>query len=380
MFNFKGAGIYIHVPFCLKKCNYCDFYSIEKNRIDEYLSLLKKSILNSSNKDLDVSTIYFGGGTPSLLKPGAVGEIIELIHEEFLVEKNCETTLELNPGSVSGDYFSDLKKAGINRLNIGTQSFNDDNLKLLGRIHDHEKALNAFHGARRAGFGNIGIDLIFGLPSQDRDNLFQDLKSAVSLGAEHISAYMLTLEKGTKFDLMVKAETLKMLEDEKQAEFFKVVRGFLSDNGYKPYEVSNYARDAKFISKHNYKYWTKNPYLGFGPSAHSYIHPLRWSEPDDFDVWAKSVLGEDKDIIKKESVNREMEEIEFLYLGFRTSRGIDLKAYEEIFKNDFLVKFLEEISFFMKDKYIEKNDDYLFLTEKGFLFLDYITSKFVENV
>jgi oxygen-independent coproporphyrinogen-3 oxidase len=378
MIKSKNSGIYIHVPFCVKKCFYCDFYSIEDKRYDEYTDILIKEIQASKNKNLSIDSIYFGGGTPSLLDPDKINSILKKIYLEFNVLDDCEISLEVNPGTISKDYFLDLINKGVNRLNIGIQSFNDDNLKLLGRIHNKKTAVKTYENARKAGFKNIGIDFIFALPDQDEKSLLEDIKYALSLNPEHISAYMLTLEKGTKFFNMADKNIIKMLSEDKQADFYKFVNSYLRDNGYLFYEVSNYAKEKKYISRHNYKYWLGNSYLGYGPSAHSFIHPLRWSNPSDFDLWKDAVLNKNKGNIFKEELDKEMDEMEFFFLSFRTAKGLNLSEYRDRFCKDFKVKFNDLIKAFQGDDLIKEEGGYISLSIKGFLIMDYIVSKFCE--
>lgn len=378
MIKRKNLGIYIHVPFCVKKCSYCDFYSIEDRRYDEYLDILIKEIKNSKNRDMAVDSIYLGGGTPSLLDPVKIGSVLEVIYGEFNVLDDCEISLEVNPGTMSKPYFSKIIKTGVNRINIGIQSFSDDNLRLLGRIHNKDNALKTFENFREAGFKNIGIDLIFALPNQDEKRLLDDLKYALYLKPEHISAYMLTIEKGTKFYDMVDEKIISTPLEDDQAKFFKLVNSYLAENGYLFYEVSNYARDKRYISRHNYKYWAGNRYLGFGPSAHSFVHPVRWANPSDFDIWKDNVLNKKENNLFKEKLNKEMEEMEFFFLSFRTAKGLSLSRYRQIFGKDFKVKFNDLIEAFKGDGLIKEEGGYISLSINGFLLMDQIVSKFCE--
>ncbi|MDY0133230.1 MAG: radical SAM family heme chaperone HemW [Desulforegulaceae bacterium] len=374
------AGIYIHVPFCVKKCSYCDFYSIEEKRFEEYFEAVIKSIDNFALNLPIADSIYFGGGTPSVLPPDYIEKIIQKIKSTFKVADDLEITLELNPGTISKNYFQRLFKTGVNRLNIGVQSFDDENLKLLGRIHSSKKAEETYFMARDSGFFNIGLDLIYALPFQTKENLLTDLSSLVSLNPEHISAYMLTLEKNTKFYSMYEKNEIQMLSEEISADFFLTVLQFLGSNGYKFYEVSNFAKSEKFFSRHNQKHWNFSPYIGFGPSAHSFFKGRRWSEPPSFELWYSNIINSKTKGIFYEEMDLEQQKTEFVFLGLRTSKGIDLVRYKTLFNEDFLFKFDFAIKFFLSEELILISSDFLVLTERGFLFSDYISLKFIENV
>jgi oxygen-independent coproporphyrinogen-3 oxidase len=374
------AGIYIHVPFCVKKCRYCSFYSIEEKRFEEFYFALVKSI-ESSVSGFDVAdSVYFGGGTPSLLPPDYIEKILEKIKIKFNLSDDLEITLELNPGTVSGDYFNKLRKAGVNRLNIGVQSFDNENLKLLGRIHSSKKAEETYYDARNSGFSNIGLDLMYCLPFQTKENLMTDLEKMVFLKPEHISAYMLTLEKNTLFYSMNEKKEIQMLSEEISADFFLTVQKFLGSNGYNFYEISNFALNEKCFSRHNQKYWDFSPYLGFGPSAHSFINAKRWSEPSSFELWYSNIVNLENKGVFYEETDIDQQKTEFVFLGLRTKKGIDTARYRAFFNEDFFMRFEAVINRFLSEELVGVLNGFVFLTEKGFLFSDYISLKFVENI
>ncbi|PIE74556.1 MAG: radical SAM protein [Deltaproteobacteria bacterium] len=377
--NLSG-GIYIHVPFCLKKCRYCDFYSIEEKRIDEYLECLKISLKKSSYKYLKIDTVYFGGGTPSLLPLDSIRDIFEILNKEFNLSDDLETSFEVNPKTLNKKYMKGLLSAGINRLNIGIQSFNDNFLNLLGRIHSAEQAREAYYEALDSGFENIGLDLIYCLPGQSLKNLEDDLKNIIELSPAHISAYILSLEPGTALYKMAEKNLVKILDEGVQADFFCYLLNFLEENNYIFYEVSNFAKSADKISRHNYKYWKGFPYLGFGPSAHSYIYPFRMAEPQSFDIWADNIKNNVKKDYFAEKLDSSMEETEFIYLRFRTAEGLNIDEYSKKFKKDFESFYFSKISVFIEKGYIKKKNRRYFLTKKGFLILDYICLEFIESI
>jgi len=378
--NKRGkGGIYIHVPFCRKKCNYCNFFSISSlsvdNCMDEYVQALVQNINNSPYKGFEADSIYFGGGTPSLLSPVQIERILRAVYGKFKIS-SPEITIEVNPGSIGKEYFSLLINTGVNRVNIGVQSLNNRILKLLGRIHGLKTAVDCFYNARNAGFKNIGLDIIYGIPGQSMDDLENDLESFMALSPEHISAYMLSVEDGTRMVEMIKNGEIPDLDEQAQADSFLFVNNYIKGAGYIFYEVSNYAKDGYF-SRHNMKYWNYNPYLGFGPSAHSFYFPLRWSEPSDFNLWLENIrTGQQKGRIL-EFISKDMEMMEFLYLGLRQSKGIDKNQYKKRFFSCFDEKYSGQIKSLVKEGYVKETEDRLFLTESGFLFLDHITEKFI---
>ena len=383
MVSGQKAGIYIHVPFCIKKCRYCNFYSLEKTdetMLKDYTYYLKQSIQLKSDNKTSVDSIYFGGGTPSLLSSEMIEEILKSVYKSFNVLNDCESTLEVNPGSVDSKYFKDLKNSGINRVNIGIQSFNDRLLKTIGRIHSSKKALQSFLDARKAGFDNIGADLIYSLPGQSETDLLSDLSIMTGLKPDHISAYMLTLEKNTPLFKMHKNNELDFPCEDEQAEFFLKVYNYLKNNGYIFYEISNYALSEEKFSRHNLKYWSQKPYIGFGPSAHSYVHPYRWSEPESYEDWSDNIKNGKNENFFCEYIDQEKEKTEFIYLSLRTKKGLSFDEYNKRFLTDFAKDFSSVLELFFKENMIKSSNAGISLTEKGFLFSDYISLKFVENI
>ncbi|MDX1701254.1 MAG: radical SAM family heme chaperone HemW, partial [Melioribacteraceae bacterium] len=274
-----NTAIYIHIPFCDHKCIYCDFYSlISYENTELYFECLKKEIMHYAEKHSDgrvIDTIFFGGGTPSFVDPKYIDELIKCIDHHFSLSKNAEITLETNPGTVSKDKLQKFKDAGINRLSIGIQSFDDEELKFLTRIHDEKTAIDTVLNAANAGYENISVDLIFSLPNQSCDTWSDNLKKAIELPIKHISAYSLILEKGTILNKMVIDGKIKMTSENHDAELYKYTMEFLGENGFEQYEVSNFSRPT-YECVHNLYYWEYKDYLSFGTSAHSFINGKRW--------------------------------------------------------------------------------------------------------
>jgi oxygen-independent coproporphyrinogen-3 oxidase len=278
-------GLYIHIPFCERKCVYCDFYSIEgSSMMGRFLESLSHEInlcAQLGRDGLVFDTVYFGGGTPSLLSPSAVGSILDDLHRNFQVAKTTEITLEVNPGTVDSEKLKEFRQIGVNRLSIGIQSFHEHELKFLGRIHSAHEAKACVRSAQEVGYDNVSLDLIYALPGQDLRDCEDNLSTAVSLSPQHISAYSLIVEEGTPLARMVARGEVLPTSEEVETEMYLLTMEYLAARGFEHYEVSNYARRG-FHSLHNSLYWNHDSYLGFGPSAHSFwcgepfLESTRW--------------------------------------------------------------------------------------------------------
>ncbi len=274
------ASLYFHIPFCEKKCLYCDFYSLETAPAwEEFLSALIQEIAAYRHYGLrePVETLFFGGGTPSLLLPRQLERILNAVHASFSVSPNAEITLEANPGTVDCEKLREYRALGVNRLSIGVQSFRDEELRFLSRIHDRRQAFAAIADARAAGFENISLDLIFSLPGQTREQWESTLQAALALLPAHLSAYSLIVEDQTPLRRMVEAGVVTPNAEAAEAELYEAAMAILEEGGYEQYEISNYARPG-FRCRHNLAYWSHRNYLGFGPSSHSFWHSSDWKE------------------------------------------------------------------------------------------------------
>ncbi|MBU0987148.1 MAG: radical SAM family heme chaperone HemW, partial [Proteobacteria bacterium] len=288
----EPAGIYLHIPFCLQKCSYCDFYSISDASLHRpFVEALTTEMRLNAPVDFRFDTLYLGGGTPSLFSVADIGRIIDTAFSSFNMLANAEITLEVNPGTLTLEKLDGYRSAGINRISIGVQSFTPANLYFLGRSHSAGDAALALKWARDAGFENLGIDLIYGIPGQNQASWVDDLQQALVFEPEHLSCYMLTYETGTLMDLNRRKQRFRPLPERRVRDMFEITLSFLDSRGYAPYEISNFARTGKETaglqrinrhwSRHNLKYWSFVPYLGFGPSAHSFEEPeRRWNLPD----------------------------------------------------------------------------------------------------
>ena len=329
-------GIYIHIPFCVRKCDYCDFYSVpgRDGRMDEYLHALEVHIAESAPQAelYTVNTIYFGGGTPTFFGAERLARLLQIVRKQFNVSKDCEITVECNPDSADQDTLLTLKKAGVNRLSIGVQSAQDKELEEIGRVHSFAQATRAFQRARDAGFDNISLDLIYGLPDQTMESWKESVEALLKLNPEHLSCYGLKLEQGTP--LYERREQEQMADDDTQADMYLWMVERLKNAGYGQYEISNFARPGR-QSRHNLKYWMGEEYIGFGPSAHSYFGQQRYSFVRDLDAYVKGVLYNGKILDESTRINRREMGKEYLMLRMRTIWGVEENEYRERFYLNF---------------------------------------------
>jgi oxygen-independent coproporphyrinogen III oxidase len=335
------GGIYVHVPFCLRKCSYCDFYSIADLSLKPaYLEALSSEIAAAEPGPRAFDTIYIGGGTPSLLAPAEVEAIVESLFSKFRFERPVEVTLEANPGTVDLEKLLGFRSAGVNRLNLGVQSFQEKNLERLGRIHSAGQAQAALASARRAGFETVGLDLIYGLPGQSRRGWSADLESALAHAPDHIACYMLTIEPGTPLDEERCRGRFQPAPEGAAADLFLMTSEFLATRGFRHYEISNFARcgadGTARISRHNCKYWTHAAYLGFGPAAHSFLPPTRFWNRRDVKDYVEALQGGGRAVSGEETLTAEQEAMEAVMLGLRTAAGIDLAYFRSRFAVDFM--------------------------------------------
>ncbi len=342
----EARAFYIHVPFCIHKCPYCDFYSTtDLSLIPGYTAGLEKEIrLKSAGRSTpcraepgggQADTVYFGGGTPSLLDPNAVERILSVMDSCFHLGEACEITVEVNPGTVGPAYLSALKQAGVNRINIGVQSFDDAKLRFLGRIHRSGEAEKALEMAEKAGFDHIGIDLIYALPDEDANGWRADLAQALAHDPAHISCYMLTVEKGTPMYRRMENTTIDFPDSEKRGRLFVAASEILTGRGYLHYEVSNFARKPESCSRHNSRYWRYAPYDGFGPAAHAFDGEKRHWNLADTGKYVESLRENRLPPAGEETLTAAMKMTEMLMLGLRTADGIDIDRFNNRFGVDF---------------------------------------------
>lgn len=357
-----NSGIYIHIPFCVKKCNYCDFNSFDNiNELkDSYVDTLIKEI--ESKKPDNYDTVFIGGGTPTSLPLPQLLKIVDLAAAD-----NCEFTVEVNPATVNKDGFAALKNAGVNRISFGLQSAKDDELKLLGRIHTYKDFLYSYSDARKAGFENINIDVMFSLPNQTIQKFSHTLNVISDLSPEHISCYSLIIEEGTPFYEM----PLELPSEDTDREMYIYCVNFLKSKGYNHYEISNFSKDG-FECRHNIKYWNRTPYYGFGAGAHSLINNTRYE--NSYDV--KQYVNKNK--VSETILNIKDIKNEYVFLGLRMTNGINLSEYEKIFNEDFAEKHKRLILKYQYRNFCEIKDGRFFLTLDGISVSNTILSDFTE--
>ena len=366
------SGIYLHIPFCKTKCIYCDFYSVTKrdDSIDKFVNCLIKEIrLNKNRLESTIfDTIFFGGGTPSVLTENQLENILNTLYENFSIDKKVEITLECNPGEITFEKLAHFRKIGINRLSIGFQSFNEKNLKFLGRLHSSKQSISTFNHARKAGFDNINIDLIYDIPKQKIKDWKDDLFLGTSLEPEHISAYSLTVEKNTVLHSMVKNKTAIMPSEEIDKKMFLSTISYLEQKNYIHYEISNFSKKNKECA-HNLHYWRLEPYLAFGPGAHGFDGKKRWWNKKSIDFYINQIdqnilpVEFEETLSKKDSFN------ETIMNGLRLIEGAEIQKLDSLI-NQNLENYID--SFTEKWPYINNNGKNLSLNKKGLLFADEI--------
>jgi len=373
----KNSGLYVHIPFCDHKCIYCDFYSIiTKDNFDAFLDSLKKEILFYSTKysaGRTFSSIFFGGGTPSLMSAEYIGEIISSLKENFSVNDDAEITLETNPGTVDKNKFKDFHKEGINRISIGIQSFDEQQLKFLTRIHNKEKAIATVYQAVEAGFENISIDLIFNLPGQTKEKWTNNLNKALALPVKHISAYSLILERGTILNKMVLDGKVKMQDEDYDADLYEITIDKLIESGFHQYEVSNFTKPG-FECVHNNAYWRYRDYLSFGTSAHSFVNGGRWWNYSSLKKYISEIElnGHAKAGGEILSANDSLNE--YVMLALRSS-GLDTQEFRSLFGESWLKSKMNYFKELENYSFLKITDQKISLTKKGYLICDEILEK-----
>ncbi len=369
------AGIYIHIPFCKQACYYCDFhFSTSLNNKDKFLNSLKKEIELQKNYlgTKKISTVYFGGGTPSLLNEKELMEIIETLTNYFDIDKNAEITLEANPDDLTKEKIEQLKATPINRFSIGIQSFFDDDLKLMNRAHNSVEAMNAVKFAQEKGFENITIDLIYGIPTLTNEKWKHNLQTAFDLNVKHISAYCLTVEPKTALAKFVQTGKIKNVDEQQSAEQFEILLSEMKHNNFIQYEISNFCKE-NFYSKHNSNYWLKEHYLGLGPSAHSYNGQSRQWNISNNALYIQS-LEKNELNFEKENLVHTQNYNEYILTSLRTMWGTDLDYIEQKFGNTVSLYFLKHVEKYILSKRVFREKNKLFLTDTGKLIADKIAS------
>lgn len=377
----KEIGVYIHIPFCKRKCFYCDFCSYENfsDYYEKYIESLIKEIRNVElEENIIVKTIYIGGGTPSIIDANLIESILIELRNKFKIHENVETTIEINPGTVNKEKLEKYNSIGINRLSIGLQSTNDNLLKTIGRIHNYEEFEFCYSVARNIGFSNINVDLMIGLPNQTIQDVKDSLKNIIDKNPEHISVYSLILEDETKLKKLVDKKILDVPDEEIERNMYWTVKNVLEQNGYEQYEISNFAKKG-YESKHNTDCWKQKEYIGFGAAAHSYFNNLRYSNICDIKEYINNVKNNrfQKNIEVQELQDKEDKMNEYMILGLRMMKGIDIKTFIEKFEENPKVKYEEEIKKLENQNLIIADDRCIKLTKKGIDFANIVWSEFI---
>ncbi|MBN1613720.1 MAG: radical SAM family heme chaperone HemW [Deltaproteobacteria bacterium] len=368
-------GLYIHVPFCRSKCGYCSFYSVDTlHDLPSFLEDLPKEMSLYEAQFEPFDTLYIGGGTPSLIKTDDLKILFEAIDQAFPFCGNREVTIEVNPSDVDLAYLDALRSLGVNRLNIGVQSFNDRILSFLGRRHNAVDAYAAVTAALAAGFDNIGIDLIYGIPGQELSQWIDTLNRALSLNIAHLSCYQLTLEKGIPLREHLEKSGALLPSERLQREFFLETSDRLESAGYIHYEVSNFAKGEHRASRHNIKYWNHTPYLGLGPSAHSYTAGKRWWNSRSVRGYMDRIGVGVIPVESSETLTLEQLRLEALFLGLRTRWGIHLPDFSSRFKCDLLEEKREALDKLTGDGFLTIDREFLRPTRAGMAVADGIAS------
>lgn len=366
----KRLGLYIHIPFCDRICNYCDFIAFQgaNSKIKEYVEALKKEIELKGNKNFLIDSIFIGGGTPSFIDGKYIFEILEKVKENFTVLDNIEISIETNPKTFDEKKLEYYKSTKINRLSIGVQSFNDKILKELGRNHNSKEALESIELVKKFDF-DINLDLIFGYQSQIIEDVLYDFEMVKNINPEHISYYALIIEEKTKFKALQNAGKLDFLDEETERKMYHLIVEKLEEMGMNQYEVSNFAKVGK-ESVHNKKYWNCKEYLGLGISAHSYLNDERFSNTVNLAKYIKELQSGNVPIEFREKLDISTKKFEYIIMNMRLKDGFLISDYNCIFKSDFLEENKKAVESGLENKVVEIKDDRIYFTKKGFDIMD----------
>lgn len=382
----QELGIYIHIPFCAKKCYYCDFVSYPnmKEKQKEYVEALKKEIKSYDLQNYNITTIYIGGGTPSYIESKYIVEVLEYIKSKLNANEtkfeNMEITIEVNPGTVTKEKLLDYKKVGINRLSIGLQSTNDRLLKQIGRIHKYQDFLQTYNLARNVGFTNINIDLMLGLPNQSIKDLKESIEKVISLQPEHVSIYSLIVEEGTKLYKQIETGELQLPEEELERKMYWYTKSKLELAGYKHYEISNYAK-PKRESKHNSNCWEQKQYIGIGASAHSYLNSIRYCNVSNLKEYISNMENVEADFEEKYIVNErqnlEDRKNEFMLLGLRKIDGVSIAMFKEKYVENPIFRYRDSLEKLVNEGLVLIDGDMIKLTNKGLDLANIVWEEFI---
>lgn len=361
-------GLYIHVPFCAQKCYYCDFnsYKINSNQKKEYLINIEREMkfYKDEFKDKCFDTVFFGGGTPSILTVDELKELVNNINENFNIKKDAEITIECNPGTINREKLEAIKKMGINRLSIGLQATQNYHLKSIGRIHTYEEFEKNYYDALDIGFKNINIDLMYALPNQKTQEWKDTLDKIIKLNPSHISAYSLILEEGTKLYDMYQNKEFELLDEDTDINMYNYTIDILKRHGYNQYEISNYSKED-LECKHNIIYWKCDNYLGLGPGASGFIGDTRYSNIEDICEYNKCIMQNIRPVSEEIELTKKDKIEEFIFMGLRMNEGINVDIFKERFDTDFYDIYQEVMDKLLKRELVRFDGKNISLTQKG---------------
>lgn len=374
----ERLAVYVHIPFCAKRCAYCDFntYAWRGRIVHDTLEAIAEHIQQFADGRISVPSIFLGGGTPSFPEPELIADILETIRASFRVEPNAEISLEANPGSVDASRFAVLRQAGFNRLSIGVQAFDDQLLHILGRLHTAEEAIQAYETARQAGFENINLDLMFALPNQTLHQWRSTLRTAVSLQPEHLSCYALTIEANTPFEKLYQKGKLNLPDEETDLRMYLYAIRLLRRAGYEHYEISNFARPG-YRCRHNMVYWRNEPYLGFGPGAVSYRQGVRWKWLSDPRRYVRAIRHGLPSVEEEESLLPEQSLGETLMLMLRLRDGVDVRSVEQRFGVNLHDRYAPQLRRLRQQRLLEITANRWRITAKGLPIANSICAEFL---
>jgi oxygen-independent coproporphyrinogen-3 oxidase len=375
-------SLYIHVPFCVRKCSYCDFVSVpfQRDTAQGYLQALELEMRyyaeRLSNEQRQVGTVFIGGGTPSLLPAGDLAWLLDKLQHYFNWQLDAEVTVEANPGTVDKEKLQALYHGGVNRLSLGVQACQPQLLKLLGRVHNLNQAIQAVDTARQVGFTNLSLDLIFGVPGQTLTDWQQSLKLLTELEPQHLSCYSLQLEEGTPLTAAVNRGELKRCDEDLELAMYNEAINFLNSNGYQHYEISNFAKPG-FQSRHNLVYWHNQQYLGLGPAAHSHLNWQRWANTGDISQYIKGMQQGAPELSEHYQITEADAMSETMFMGLRVLKGVNLDQFAERFSRSITDIWPKETAKLIEQGLVENTGTHLRLTPKGLPLANIVFSEFV---
>ncbi len=376
-------GLYIHIPFCLQKCLYCDFPSHANlaSLYESYVAALCREIsgLGGVLSEYVIDTIYIGGGTPTVLSTACLKQILQQVHTSFVIEKNAEISIEANPGTVDYEKLFALRTAGVNRISFGVQTFSDQLLLSIGRIHSAAEAVEAVHMAKQAGFSDINIDLMYGLPKQSVQDLRESIAQAVALDVTHISAYGLKVEDGTPFATMHSQGALALPEEEIDEAMYELTTELLPANGFMRYEISNFAK-VGYECRHNLKYWQYEPYIGVGAAAHSFWQQERLANINEVERYITTVASGALPIQERDKPEMGTAMAEYVFLTLRTVQGLSVTAFNQMFHTDFFHHYDDVVATLINKKLIVATDTRIYLTPVGMKYGNVVFGAFLPEI